>query len=250
MNTTTESLPTAVIIPARNEAEGLGRLLPLLRSHSLTQVVVVDNGSRDGTAEVGRATGATVVRERRIGYGAACHAGIRALAESVRIVVFLDADLADDPAELPRLVRPIACGDADLTIGVRVRARREPGSMTVPQRFGNWLATTLIRLGWRHEYADLGPFRAIERSALDRLDMRDRRFGWTVEMQIRAVEERLRIVEVRVPYRRRVGRSKISGTVRGVFLAGYWILRTIVGLWWSRRRRALGRRPPSSGPSR
>ena len=155
--------------------------------------------------------------------------------------VFVDADMAADPACLPRIVDPVLAGKADLVIGCRPAALREAGAMTFPQAFGNWLATALIRLGWKQKYSDLGPFRAIERQALDRLDLRDRRFGWTVDMQIRAVEEGLRIREVPLGYRRRVGVSKISGTVRGTVLAGYWILRTVGALWLTRRSRCGAR---------
>ena len=227
----------AVIIPARDEERGLEKLLPRLRRYAPGQLIVVDNGSRDNTAAVAERAGATVIQESRIGYGAACWAGLQALSPQVRVIAFLDADLADDPAHLPVIIDPILAGESDLVIGCRPAELREPGAMTFPQAFGNRLATTLIRLGWGHAYTDLGPFRAIDRAALDRLGLRDRRFGWTVEMQIRAVEERLRIREVPLTYRRRVGKSKISGTVKGTFLAGYWILRTVGALRLSRRSR-------------
>ncbi len=228
----------AIVIPARDEAASIPELLHRLAAHEPGQVVVADNGSTDGTGDLARELGATVVREDRSGYGAACWAGLSCLEPGIEVVVFLDADLSDDPAELPRLAGPVLAGEADLVIGSRPRRLREAGSMTPPQIFGNWLATTLIRIGWGWRYSDLGPFRAIARDALVRLDMKDRRFGWTVEMQIRAIEEGLRVREVDVPYRRRRGRSKISGTVKGTILAGYWILRTI-GEQALRRRRAL-----------
>ncbi len=224
-----------VIIPAHNEAASLRALLPRLLDAEPGQVVVADNASTDDTAEVvselARQTTTTVVtlaQELRLGYGAACSAGIDRVQRERDIVVFMDADSSDEPRRLAALVRPIATGAADLVIGCRVRRLQEAGAMTPPQRFGNWLATRLIRLRWGHRYHDLGPFRAIHKPALDAIGMRDRAFGWTVEMQVRALQVGLRVLEVPVPYaRRRVGRNKISGTVRGVVLAGYYILSTI-----------------------
>jgi len=225
----------AVVIPARDEAASLADLLPRLTRMGLGQIVLADNGSVDGTGEVARGCFVDVVYEDRPGYGAACAAGLHALRDDVDIVVFLDADQADDASRLPGLVAPIDEGAADLVIGVRTAALREPGAMTLPQDLGNRLAVWWIRLLWGHRYTDLGPFRAIRRTSLDRMAMIDRRFGWTVEMQIRALQEGLRIREIPVPYRRRkVGRSKISGTVRGVAQAAASILFTIGRLWWKR----------------
>ncbi len=217
----------SLVIPARNEERGLARLLPRLAHYGLGQILVCDNGSTDRTAEVAHAHGATVVPAPRVGYGAACWAGLEALSPQCRVVAFLDADVADDPDRLPALVDPVRAGTFDLVIGTRVARLRRQGSMTAPQQFGNLLATTLIWIGWGKSYADLGPFRAISRAGLARIGMRDRAFGWTVEMQVRAVEEGLRVRQVPVPYYRRVGTSKISGTLRGAALAGYWILRTL-----------------------
>jgi glycosyltransferase involved in cell wall biosynthesis len=228
----------AVIIPALNEAESLGSLLPILRKHDLGQIIVADNGSDDETAAVAKTHHAAVVHEPRRGYGAACFAGMQNLIHSIEVVVFLDADLSDDPNELPILVEPILSNRADLVISDRDPHLRSAGAMTAPQRFGTWLAVKLIQIGWGYRYRDLGPFRAVRRSALDRIDMQDRAYGWTVEMQIRAVELGLRIEQIAVPYRNRVGQSKISGTVTGVFKAGYWILTTIGGYWLSKRRRS------------
>lgn len=234
----------AVIIPALDEAESLALLLPQLAGLHLGQVLVCDNGSTDATREVVEVHRATHVFEPIRGYGAACYAGIRALAPSSEIVVFLDADLSDDPSKLPELIAPIADGESDFVIGVRLPHLREPGSTTFPQRFANRLFPMLIKWGWGHSYTDLGPFRAIRRSSLNAIDMQDRAFGWTMEMQIRAVEIGLRICEVPVPYRRRrVGKGKISSTIRGVWLAAYWITRTCLGLWLTKRRR-LARRGP------
>ncbi len=221
----------AVVIPALDEAAGLTRLLPQVQSLGVGCIVVGDNGSRDDTAQVARSFGARVVHEPRRGYGAACAAALRDVPAAHDVIVFLDADVSDDPAHLPALAAPVLADEADLVIGCRDAALRDPGAFTLPQRFGNWLATRLIRLGWGYAYRDLGPFRAIGRAALDRIQMQDRAFGWTVEMQVRALELKLRIRQISVPYRRRVGRSKISGTLRGVVLAGYWILSTLGRLY-------------------
>lgn len=226
----------AVVIPARDEAETICRVLTGLKRYDVGQVVVGDNGSRDGTGVLAGRAGADVVHEDRLGYGAACAAALTALTPDISVVAFLDADLADDSSRLPELLGPILADEADLVIGVRPVALRESGSMTPPQAFGNWLATRLIRWIWGHAYQDLGPFRAIRRSSLEELGMEDRRFGWTVEMQVRALQEGLRVREVPVAYRaRNGGRSKISGTVAGVFRAGASILHTIGRLWWSER---------------
>jgi glycosyltransferase involved in cell wall biosynthesis len=191
------------------------------------EVVVVDNGSTDETAQVAHAAGARVIYEPRPGYGRACLAGLAALDWGVDTVVFLDADHSDYPEDLPALLEPIAEGGADLVIGSRVR-KAERGSLTVPQRLGNRLACLLLRLCFGQPYTDLGPFRAIRREALEQLQMKDQTFGWTVEMQARAARARLRVVEIPVRYRRRIGRSKISGTLGGTIRAGTVILSTIV----------------------
>lgn len=207
----------------------------------LGQIIVADNGSSDGTGQVASEMGACVIREANRGYGNACLAGLRALRPDIDIVVFLDADLSDDVTYLDEIVVPILDDRADFVLGART-LRREQGSMSVPQIFGNWLATLLVRLLWGHPYEDLAPFRAIRRDSLNTMRMRDRTFGWTVEMQVRAVELGLRIEEVSVPYYRRLGKSKISGTVTGVFKAGYGILKTIGLLWLTRPFRRHTRR--------
>lgn len=227
-----------MIIPALNEAAALNVLLPILTELQLGQIIVGDNGSTDETATVARRHGATVAQEPRRGYGAACYAAMQRLRGDIDVVVFLDADLSDDPNLLPTLVAPIVAGTCDMVIGTRVAALREPGAMTLPQRFGDWLATRLIEFGWGYRYHDLGPFRAIRRASLQRIEMQDRAFGWTIEMQIRAIEEGLGIRQLPVPYRRRRGKSKISGNVYGIALAGYCILSTWWRLWRRRRRRA------------
>ena len=223
-----------VLIPALDEEQALAQVLRELPRQgagwSVRTVVVVDNGSRDRTAQVARAAGAIVVSEPRRGYGSACLAGLAEIRrDTPDTVVFLDADHSDDPRELPLLLAPLARGAADLVIGSRVRGALERGAFTPAQAVGNRLAPALLRVLWGAETTDLGPFRAIRWEALEHLRMRDRGYGWTVEMQARALAARLRCVEVPVSYRRRrLGRSKISGTVRGVVGASWKILATIV----------------------
>lgn len=214
----------AVVVPALDEEKAIGHVIADIPDF-VDDIVVADNGSVDETATVARAAGARVVTERDRGYGAACLAGIAVLNDA-DIVVFLDGDYSDDPAEMAMLVDPIANGDADLVIGSRTQGAYLPGALAPHQRFGNWLACRLIMSIWGVRYTDLGPFRAIDRHALARLAMSERTFGWTVEMQIKAAREGLRIVEVPVSYRPRIGQSKISGTLRGSFNAG----KTILGL--------------------
>lgn len=217
----------ALIIPALDEALAIGPLLDEVDRTAVRDVIVGDNGSRDATAAVARGRRAEVVAVGERGYGAACAGALTRLRDDVDVVVFMDADGSDDPAEIRSLVDPIREGRVDLVIGSRPLGRIEPGALTPQQRFGNWLATRLIRLLYGHRYTDLGPFRAIRRDLLDRIAMQDRRYGWTVEMQVRALQLRARVAEVPVRYRKRVGRSKISGTVSGVLKAGFWILWTI-----------------------
>jgi glycosyltransferase involved in cell wall biosynthesis len=222
------------VIPALDEEQALPGLLAELARAPVRRVVVVDNGSRDRTAAVARAAGAIVVAEAHRGYGAACLRGIaacRAAAPPPDAIVFLDADGADDPAELPALLAPLARGDADLVVGSRTLpgARVEPGALTPQARAGNFVATRLMRALYRARPTDLGPYRAITLAALDALAMRDLDWGWTAEMQVKAYKRGLRVVEVPAGWRRRRGgRSKISGTVRGVIGAGYKILTTVV----------------------
>jgi len=224
----------SVVIPALDEAASIGRVLADLPWERLQEVVVADNGSRDGTAAAARRGGARVVHAARRGYGAACLAGLATLRET-DVVVFLDADYSDHPEELPDVTAPILEGRADLVIGSRKLGRAEPGAMLPQQVLGNWLATWLVRVLFGHAYTDLGPFRAVTSEALDAIGMGDTDFGWTVEMQVRALQEGLRVVEVPVSYRRRVGRSKIAGTVRGTVAAGVKIVSTVLRLWWRGR---------------
>ncbi len=222
----------ALIIPALNEAETIGTLLRQIPPRLVHQVIVVDNGSEDSTFEVAAAAGAQVVREPRRGYGLACLAGLAELHPKISAVAFMDADLADDPADLERLAQFFEAGDWDLVIGSRRLGTAEPGALTPLQRFGNWLATGLIRLLWNVRYTDLGPMRILGREALGRLGLRDRNFGWNVEMQAKAARLGLKVAEIPVRYRRRQrGRSKISGTVLGSVRAGCKILWTIYCCW-------------------
>ena len=221
-------LTVDAVIPAWNEAEAIGLVLDALPRPLVRRTVVCDNGSTDGTAEVARAHGALVVTEPERGYGAACLRAIAALeADPPDVVLFVDGDRSDDPGEASLLVEPIRLGRADLVIGTRTLGAREPGALTPHARFGNWLATRLLRAFYGVRYTDLGPFRAIRWESLRALGMRDRAFGWTVEMQVKAARRGLRAEEAPVRYRRRIGRSKISGTVVGSVRAGTAILGTI-----------------------
>ena len=222
----------ALIIPALNEAESIGLVLNRLPSGLFFQIIVVDNGSDDRTSEVAQAAGAEVVREPRRGYGQACLTGLAHLAPEIRAVAFMDADLSDDPADLEQLVRLFEEGKWDMIIGSRVLGSPEPGSLTPLQRFGNWLTTLLIRKLWHVSFTDLGPMRILSRQALSRLNLQDRDFGWNVEMQAKAARLRLRLKETPVKYsRRRLGKSKISGTLRGSLRAGAKILLTVYRCW-------------------
>ncbi|MDP6933784.1 MAG: glycosyltransferase family 2 protein [Myxococcota bacterium] len=211
-----------VIIPALNEELSLRQVLTHLPE--VGQVIVVDNGSTDRTSEIARSNGATVVSEPTRGYGRACQTGLEsALRDDARVLVILDADFSDYPEDLHLLVDPILRDEADLVMGDRT-ALAEPGALLPQQRLGNALATFLIGRITGHRYRDMGPFRAIDRSSLVRLQMEDLNFGWNVEMQIKAIRRGLRVREVPTRYRPRIGQSKISGTVRGSLRAGTKIL--------------------------
>ncbi len=215
----------SVIIPALDEALSIAKVLKAIPDW-VDEVIVADNGSKDGTAAIAEENGARVVHEPRRGYGSACLTGIEAL-DRPDIVVFLDGDFSDRPEQMASLVDPILRDEADMVIGSRVLGNAEPGALTPQARFGNRLACYLMRLFWGVCYTDLGPFRAIRYTALQRLAMADLDYGWTVEMQIKAALQGVPATEVPVGYRKRIGRSKVSGTVRGVFGAGYKILSTI-----------------------
>lgn len=214
-----------VVIPVLNEEAALPKVLSAIPAW-VTVIIVADNGSTDHSAVVARAHGAIVVAEPRRGYGQACLTALAALPP-VDIVVFLDGDASDDPTEMADLIRPIIDGRADFVLGSRVLGERERGALTPQQVFGNRLACWLMHRIWGAKFTDLGPFRAICHKALDRLAMADRDYGWTVEMQVKAARAGLATLEVPVRYRRRIGHSKVSGTVRGVVGAGTKILYVI-----------------------
>ena len=220
-----------VVIPALDESRSLPLVLGDLPRSSVRHVVVADNGSTDDTAAVARAAGCWVVSEPRRGYGSACLAGLARLAALPRppdVVVFLDADHSDHADELPRLLEPIASGRADLVVGSRALGVPDRGALLPQQRVGNRIAAWMIRRLYRARVTDLGPFRAVTWDALSRLRMEDRDYGWTAEMQVKAFRAGLRYEEVPVSYRRRVGRSKIAGTLRGTVGAGWKIVATIL----------------------
>lgn len=216
----------SVIIPAYNEEESIGRVLDDLPQEILSEIIVVDNASTDNTASVAKNRGAKVVEEPRRGYGSACLKGISELNDP-DIVVFIDADYSDYPEELESLVNPIKTGEADFVLGSRMIFSDSRSALLPQARYGNKLATFLIRLFFGYYYTDLGPFRAIRYDSLKKLNIVDLNFGWTVEMQIKAVKHGLRIMELPVRYRERLGISKITGTISGSFKAGVKIIYTI-----------------------
>jgi len=216
----------ALIIPAFNEEKSIGRVLSEI-PEVVSETVVVDNNSTDRTVAVAREAGATVLHESRKGYGYACLKGINYLGQKSKtpdIIVFMDGDYSDYPEELPKVVGPILDDGMALVIGSRSKDLREEGSMTPQQIFGNWLATTLMRLLFGARFTDLGPFRAITWDALMAMEMEDKTYGWTVEMQLKALRQKLAYTEVPVRYRKRIGVSKVSGTVKGSIFAGVKIL--------------------------
>jgi glycosyltransferase involved in cell wall biosynthesis len=217
-----------VIIPAFNEEKSIAMVLQSIPKESVHTIIVVNNGSTDNTAQVARQAGADVVHEARKGYGNACLAGIEyGKRFSPDAVVFLDADYSDHPPEMPVLLNKINEG-YDLVIGSRKLGNAEKGALLPQARWGNWLAVSLIRLMFGYTYTDLGPFRAVKWDKLLLLKMHDRTFGWTVEMQVKAIKAGLRITEVPVSYRKRIGVSKVTGTISGTIRAGYKILFTIL----------------------
>ena len=230
----------AVVIPALNEEDALPRVLQEIPPGLAERIVVVDNGSTDQTTAAALANGAEAISEPRRGYGSACLAGLEHVRKTgaPEIVVFLDADYSDHPGEMPDLVAPILMDEAELVIGSRVLGKAAPGALLPQARYGNALATTLIRWRWGVEFTDLGPFRAIRWAALETLAMQEVNFGWTVEMQVKAARQGLRCKEIPVSYRKRVGSSKITGTLRGTIGAGTRILWLIgkeaIRLPWTR----------------
>jgi glycosyltransferase involved in cell wall biosynthesis len=219
----------SVIIPALDEEEPIASVVRECLATGLpNEVIVVDNGSTDRTAERARGAGARVVTAQR-GYGRACAAGVRALSPECEIVVFLDGDGSDVPAFMSQLVEPVAWATHDFVIGSRTRGQREPGSMNLQQILAGQLAGLILRLLYGVRYTDMSPFRAIRRDALERLDMREETYGWNLEMQMKAARDGLRVLEIPVNHRRRAGgESKVSGTFRGTFVAGSRIVATLV----------------------
>lgn len=221
-----------VIIPAYNEEKSIAKVIKAIPPGLVAEVIVVNNNSTDATASVAAEAGATVLHEPNAGYGNAClkaidYVAAKSAATQPDIIVFLDGDFSDFPEEMPKLVQPILQKDADMVIGSRALGQREYGAMMPQQIFGNWLATTLLKWMYKARFTDLGPFRAIKLQTLLDLDMRDRTYGWTVEMQAKAARKRIKYAEVPVSYRRRIGTSKVSGTVKGTLMAGYKIIFTI-----------------------
>ncbi|MDP7557644.1 MAG: glycosyltransferase family 2 protein [Nitrospinaceae bacterium] len=216
----------SVIIPAYNEEKSIGHVLDDLPQDKLIEIIVVNNASSDNTSKVAEEHGARVVDEMRRGYGSACLKGIAEL-DAPDIVVFVDGDYSDYPEELEKLVEPIIAGKADFVLGSRMILAESRAALLPQARYGNQLATFLMRVFFRHLFTDLGPFRAIRYNSLKAIAMVDTNFGWTVEMQVKAVKHKLRIMEIPVRYRERIGVSKITGTVSGTFKAGTKIIYTI-----------------------
>lgn len=215
-----------VIIPAYNEQDSIGHVLKDIPDH-VQEVIVVSNASTDNTESVAQKAGATVLVEKNMGYGYACLKGMAHIAtqdQKPDIIVFLDGDYSDYPEQLDDIVAPIVTSDRDMVIGARDKRLRESGSMTIPQIFGNWLATRLMRLFFGATFTDLGPFRAMKYKSLLALEMEDKTYGWTVEMQLKVLKKKMTYTEVPVKYRNRIGVSKVSGTIKGAIFAGIKIL--------------------------
>lgn len=222
-----------VIIPAFNEEKSISKVVRDIPKDIVREIIVCNNGSTDQTAQVAESEGAIVVHQPLSGYGNACLMGIEHVkmkSISPDIVVFIDGDYSDYPEQLPELTKPIIVDDVDLVIGSRALGNLQSGSMTPQQVFGNWLATNLIKLIYGYEFTDLGPFRAIKWQKLVDIDMQDRDYGWTVEMQVKAAKHKFNCTEIPVNYRKRIGVSKVSGTLKGTILAGHKILWTIFKL--------------------
>ncbi len=234
----------AIIIPALNEEESIAEAVQELPQDLFDQILVVDNGSQDGTAARARHAGAQVIVEPRRGYGQACWRGILSLESDIETLVFMDGDLSDEPRDARRLIETLENGGYDLVVGSRRLGKVEPGALAPWQRFGNWLATTLMRLFWGVQYTDLGPFRAIRMDALRKLNLRDRGFGWTVEMQAKAARLEMKTCEIPVRYRSRpFGKSKISGNLVASFRAGVKILWTLFICAFGRERTVVQSSP-------
>jgi len=216
-------MKVSVIIPAYNEEQAIAAVVRRVPADLVHEVIVVDNGSSDATAARARGAGARVVAEPRLGYGAACSAGLMASA-ATDVVVFLDGDTSDDAAELPRLLAPIAANQADFVIGTRLAGAVDPRAMPPHARLGNWLIAQLMNRAYRLRISDVGSFKAIRRDLLLSLGMQQRSFGWPAEMLVKAAKRGARIAEVPVSYGKRIGVSKVSGTLKGSILAAYYML--------------------------
>ena len=222
-----------VIIPVYSEEDSIGKVISEIPDTIVRNVVVCNNGSKDRTASVAESHGAIVVHQPEKGYGNACLKGMDYIANleiKPDIIVFLDGDYSDYPSEMVDLIKPIVTENVDMVIGSRALGEMQSGAMMPQQIFGNWLATTLIRIIYSYEFTDLGPFRAIKYPVLMDMQMEDKTFGWTVEMQVKAAKMKLKTTEVAVRYRKRIGKSKVSGTIKGTILAGHKILWTIFKL--------------------
>lgn len=222
-----------VIIPVYNEEDSIGKVISEIPDTIVRNVVVCNNGSKDRTAAVAEAHGAIVVNQPEKGYGNACLKGMEYISNleiKPDIIVFLDGDYSDYPSEMVDLIKPIITENVDMVIGSRALGEMQSGAMMPQQIFGNWLATSLIKIIYSYEFTDLGPFRAIKYPVLMDMQMEDKTFGWTVEMQVKAAKMKLKTTEVAVRYRKRIGKSKVSGTIKGTILAGHKILWTIFKL--------------------
>lgn len=221
-------MKTAVIIPAYNEEQSIGKVIYNLPRHIIDEIIVVDNNSSDNTSKIAADSGATVLSESFQGYGAACLKGIEYCNnKNYEVILFIDGDFSDYPEEAANILQPIFSGDFDFVLGSRRLGKREKGALPIQSQIGSIIAGTLIKLFWNFKYTDLGPFRAIKIDALNKMKMEDKWYGWTVEMQIKAARDKLRILEIPVSYRVRIGKSKVTGTLKGTIMASIIILTTI-----------------------
>ena len=221
-------MKSIVIIPAYNEEQSIGKVISAIPRDLISEVVVVNNNSSDNTVSAAKSAGATVLHEIVQGYGASCLTGIDYLRErNCEIAVFMDGDYSDFPEQTKLLIEPIIQDNYDFVLGSRVLGNREKGALPIQSRIGSIVSSFLIRLFWKVKYTDLGPFRAIKLEKLLELNMKDKWYGWTVEMQIKAAKKKYKILEIPVSYRKRIGTSKVTGTLKGTFMASFIILKTI-----------------------